>query len=119
MQSSYQHAKCNSLFICLESDTVVVATKHEATTVARTNKKNKVIDERALIIDVTGAAVMLNKSRDKVYELIRAGELQSYLEGGRSRRVVIASIHAYINRMVTQPFTRGRFPSEARAPPDT
>lgn len=39
----------------------------------------------------------LKISRAKLYELINAGELQSYTEG-RSRRITVASIEGYMQR---------------------
>jgi hypothetical protein len=40
---------------------------------------------------------MLNCSNTRGYELLAAGELQSFLDG-RSRKITIDSIHAYIAR---------------------
>jgi excisionase family DNA binding protein len=47
-------------------------------------------------------------SRETLYRLIKAGELQSYTEG-RSRRIMIASINAYVERrLATEAARRGR-----------
>jgi excisionase family DNA binding protein len=40
-------------------------------------------------------------SREKLYGLINSGELQSYTEG-RSRRITIESINAYVYRRLAQ-----------------
>src|SRR5918911_1199575 len=40
-------------------------------------------------------------SPTRLYELIDAGEIESYLEGGR-RRIVVASYQRYIERRVTE-----------------
>jgi excisionase family DNA binding protein len=40
---------------------------------------------------------MLSVSLSKIYQLLRDGELMSYSDG-KSRRIVVASIHRYIKR---------------------
>jgi excisionase family DNA binding protein len=46
--------------------------------------------------------------REKFYELIAAGELESYTEG-RSRRVTVSSIEAYLKRrLAAEAQRRGR-----------
>jgi excisionase family DNA binding protein len=40
---------------------------------------------------------ILDCGRTRLYELIDGGELESYLDG-RSRKIVLASIHAYVRR---------------------
>jgi excisionase family DNA binding protein len=47
-------------------------------------------------------------SRKKLYELINAGELESYTEG-KSRRITVRSINDYISRrLATEAVRRGR-----------
>ena len=43
------------------------------------------------------AGRLLSVSLSRLYELLRAGELQSY-EDGYSRRITMASIHGYVER---------------------
>jgi excisionase family DNA binding protein len=43
------------------------------------------------------AGHMLSLSLSEVYERLRNGELASYVDG-RARRVIVASIHAYMTR---------------------
>ena len=75
-------------------------------------RKKRATDERALVTDVPGAGVMLNKSRDGIYELIHKDELESYLDG-RARRITIASIKGYIERKLASAstFERARYPT--------
>jgi excisionase family DNA binding protein len=76
-------------------------------------KKNVGTDERALVTDVDGASAMLNRSRDSIYALLHAGELESYCDG-RARRITIASIRKYIDRKVAAGFRRARYPLSKR-----
>jgi hypothetical protein len=69
---------------------------------------------------------MLSLGMSRLYELMRAGELQSY-EDGRARRITVASIHAYIARRLADaadgwqqitpqpPRRRGRQQAQERA----
>jgi excisionase family DNA binding protein len=83
----------------------------------RPTKKERAADPRALVTDVNGAAARLQKSKTKIYALLHAGELESYLDG-RSRRVTTSSIEKYIERKVknSPTFERERYPT--RAPPE-
>lgn len=78
-------------------------------------RRSPTANERALVTDVSGAAEMLDKSRDKVYDLIRAGKLESYLDG-RCRRITIVSIREYVAKMVAASgeFERHRYPGSDR-----
>jgi excisionase family DNA binding protein len=69
------------------------------------------IDERALVTTVNGAVAMLGSCRDKVYELIRDREIDSYLDGA-ARRITVASIKGYIERKLaaSDTFERARYP---------
>lgn len=56
-------------------------------------------------------------SADKIYEKIRSGEIESYLDG-RRRVIVVASIEADIKRKAAAAkaeFQRGRHPRHSRA----
>jgi excisionase family DNA binding protein len=50
-----------------------------------------------LVVKPREAWVMLGCGNTWGYELLAAGELESYLDG-RSRKITVASIHAYIAR---------------------
>lgn len=66
----------------------------------------------ALVASPADTSLILNCSRDIVYELIRSGELDSYLDG-RSRKIVVASIEAYVARRLkaAKQFERARYPA--------
>jgi hypothetical protein len=51
------------------------------------------------ITNVNGACAALDCGRDRLYDLLNSGAIESYLDG-RSRKVVVASIDAYIARRV-------------------
>jgi excisionase family DNA binding protein len=56
--------------------------------------------------------------KDRLYELLNSGEIESYLDG-RSRKVVLASVDAYIDRQIAQArgqFQRARYPKQHGAP---
>jgi excisionase family DNA binding protein len=79
-------------------------------------RKVRPLDERALVTDVGRACAMLGVCIDKLYILLRNGEIESYLEG-RNRRIPVASIRAYVERKVAaaQVFERARHPHSGRA----
>jgi excisionase family DNA binding protein len=54
-----------------------------------------------LVVSPNHAMKALAVSRATLYALINAGELESYTEG-RSRRITVASINAYIERRLKQ-----------------
>jgi len=58
-------------------------------------------DDVALVVGPTRACKMLQVGREKLYKLIWAGEIASYREAG-SRKIEVASIHAYIRRKLDQ-----------------
>jgi excisionase family DNA binding protein len=60
-----------------------------------------------LVTDVNDASRLLDCSRDKVYELIKSGELQSYVDG-HSRKIIVASIERYVAHKLaaSKKFTR-------------
>jgi hypothetical protein len=51
----------------------------------------------AIVCSPRTAMVMLDCEREKLYQLLNSGEIESYLEG-KSRKIVIASIHAHVER---------------------
>jgi len=46
------------------------------------------------------ACRLLSIGTTRLYELLADGELQSYVEGNRARRILLQSIRAYIDRRV-------------------
>ena len=54
-------------------------------------------DPAALVVKPKVAWKMLACSNTRGYELLSAGELESFLDG-RSRKIIVASIHRYIAR---------------------
>ena len=53
--------------------------------------------EAPLVASLNKAMRAIQVSRKKLYELINAGELESYTEG-KSRRITVKSINEYIER---------------------
>ena len=53
------------------------------------------------VVSVNEACHLLGNGRDKIYALIEAHELESYVDGHR-RRIVVASIEAYIKRRLKE-----------------
>jgi excisionase family DNA binding protein len=51
------------------------------------------------ITNVNGACAALDCSRDHVYFLMKSGAIESYLDG-RSRKIVVASLDAYVARLL-------------------
>jgi excisionase family DNA binding protein len=54
-----------------------------------------------LVTNVNGACRILRKSRDRVYGLIKSGEIESYLDGD-SRRITIRSLESYVEKKVAE-----------------
>jgi hypothetical protein len=50
-----------------------------------------------LVVRPKGARRMLNCGQTRLYELIAAGELDSFLDG-RSRKITVESIYRYVRR---------------------
>jgi excisionase family DNA binding protein len=71
-----------------------------------------------LVVTPMDACALLAVSLDRVYQLIRTGELDSYLDGERRRRITTASIHTYLARQLrAQNRGRGNEPTRyARSP---
>jgi excisionase family DNA binding protein len=51
----------------------------------------------ALVASPNTAMRLLDCSRESLYRLLKSGELESYCEG-RSRKIIVASIHALVER---------------------
>jgi excisionase family DNA binding protein len=50
-----------------------------------------------LVVKIRDAAAMLQLGRSYIYELLDLGELTA-IKAGRSRRIIVASIHDYVAR---------------------
>jgi len=59
-----------------------------------------------LVVRPKGARRMLNCGQTRLYELIAAGELDSFLDG-RSRKITVESIFRYIRRRLESQSGRG------------
>jgi excisionase family DNA binding protein len=56
----------------------------------------------ALLVKPKEACRILGCGNTRLYALLAAGELRSFLDGG-SRKIVVQSIHDYIARRLEQP----------------
>jgi excisionase family DNA binding protein len=52
-------------------------------------------DAEPLLVKPADAGRLLGCGRTRIYELINAGEIDSFSDG-RSRKIIVASIHAYV-----------------------
>jgi excisionase family DNA binding protein len=79
-----------------------------------------VVDPSALVTGVHGACVMLDCGKDKIYELLKLKELDSYREG-EARRITVASIRAYTARKLAaaKSFKQARYPGQKRPTDDS
>jgi hypothetical protein len=69
-----------------------------------------------LVVRPKGARRMLNCGQTRLYELIAAGELDSFLDG-RSRKITVESIYRYIRRRLEETQCgRGKHTSARSAP---
>jgi hypothetical protein len=69
-------------------------------------------NDKPLVVTMAKAEILLDCGYDKIYELIKAGLLDSYLEGHR-RMVTVASIERHIQKRLAAAsgeFRRGRHP---------
>ena len=53
------------------------------------------VETTPLLVRVDDAAKLLSLSRSVVYELVAQGKIESVV-GGKSRRVIVASLHTFI-----------------------
>jgi hypothetical protein len=75
---------------------------------AQTSTPEAVRGTGPIVASVNETMAALNVGRAKLYELVNAGELESYLEGV-SRKILWRSIHSYIDRrLATEAARRGR-----------
>jgi excisionase family DNA binding protein len=58
--------------------------------------------EMKVLVSVDEAAAMLSLGRTLVWELVRKKELRS-VKVGRTRRILISSVHEYVEKLMTQP----------------
>jgi excisionase family DNA binding protein len=71
--------------------------------------------ESPLVASPNQAMKALLVSRSTLYSLINAGELQSYTEG-RSRRITVKSISAYVERrLASEAERRGKAATDSTA----
>jgi len=64
--------------------------------------------EAPIVASPNQAMTVIQVSRKKLYQLINAGELESYTEG-KSRRITVKSIKAYVERrLAVEAARRGR-----------
>jgi excisionase family DNA binding protein len=69
------------------------------------------------VTDVDGGCKRAQVGKDRFYQLLHTGEIESYLDGG-SRKVVLASVDAYIDRQIAESrgsFQRARYPKQRGA----
>jgi excisionase family DNA binding protein len=65
----------------------------------RSNAETTAAQETKLLVTVEEAAAMLSLGRTLTWALVRKGELSS-IRVGKSRRVIVSSLHEYIERQV-------------------
>jgi excisionase family DNA binding protein len=75
---------------------------------------NSIALEAPLVASPNQAMRAIQVSRKKLYELINAGELESYTEG-KSRRITVKSINEYVERrLAAEAARRGRATSDRK-----
>lgn len=80
-------------------------------------RKKDALQIEPRVTDVNGGCKRANVGKDRFYELLHTGEIESYLDG-RSRKVVLASVDAYIDRQIAESrgsFQRARYPKQRGA----
>jgi hypothetical protein len=75
---------------------------------------NKTTDEMPLVVGMAKAGFLLDCGRDHLYDLIHAGELESFLQGAR-RKITMRSLQALIAKRLTD--TAGEFQRSSKCPP--
>ena len=68
--------------------------------------KSEILKDKPLVVGMSKARVLLDCSADQIYDLLRAGELASYLERNR-RKILVSSIEALIAKRLAA--TDGKF----------
>jgi excisionase family DNA binding protein len=61
----------------------------------------RVAEGRPIVASVNETMATLKIGREKIYQLLNSGELESYREGG-SRKILWRSIEAYVERRLKQ-----------------
>jgi len=61
-------------------------------------------NDEALCVSPRRAARMLDLGLTRTYELLNSGELKSFKDG-KSRRVIVASMHEYVARRLAETAT--------------
>lgn len=56
-----------------------------------------------LLVKIPEAAAVLGVGRDEIYRLIKSGDLERVTTGARGSRIVVASLHAYVERLKAAP----------------
>jgi hypothetical protein len=67
---------------------------------------------------VSGACYALDCGRDRLYDLLNSGAIESFLDG-RSRKIVVVSLEDYVARRLAESkqFERSRYPEPASREP--
>ena len=68
--------------------------------------KTEILKDRPLVVGVGKAQVLLDCSHDQIYDLLKAGELASYIERNR-RKITMESIEALVAKRLAA--TGGKF----------
>lgn len=69
----------------------------------------KMHEPQPLLVNVQTACAMLSISRASLYRLIASGDLRAATIGGRMRRIAVADIAEYADRMLDERSTAGLF----------
>jgi hypothetical protein len=69
------------------------------TTLSTAAARGSVLEPKPLVVKPKRAWIMLDCSNTRGYELLAAGELDSFLDG-RSRKITVESIHRYVSRRI-------------------
>jgi hypothetical protein len=71
-------------------------------------------DNKPLVVSMAKAGALLDCGHDQIYDLIKAGELDSYIESNR-RKVTMASIEALVAKRLAA--TGGKYQRGPHVPP--
>jgi hypothetical protein len=88
----------------------LVKTEHTGRRILRDQSN----DDKPLVVSMAKARVLLDCGMDQLYALIKAGELDSYVEGTR-RKITTGSIEQLIRKRLAA--TAGEFQRCSKAPP--
>jgi len=73
----------------------------------------QIAGDKPLVVGTTKACFLLDCGKDKLYELIKRGELESYMQDDR-RKITMRSIDALIDKRLA---TGGKFQRSSKIPP--